>query len=97
MASYPAHLHGDLRTCGATTVVIGQSSVYIDGKLWAVHGDPNTDGNGALISASSIKIEGKGVIVHRPDNANPDDLCPVPGGDHCTPKTAQGSGSVFAD
>jgi uncharacterized Zn-binding protein involved in type VI secretion len=95
--SFPAHLHGDLRTCGATTVVVGQSSVYVDGKLWSVNGDPNTHGSGALISASNVKIEGKGVIVHRPDDASADDLCPVEDGEHCTPKTAQGSGSTFAD
>lgn len=94
---FPAHLHGDARMCGATTVVVGQSSVYVNGKLWSVDGDPNTHGDGALITASNVKIEGKGVIVHRPDNASADALCPVEGGDHCAPKTAQGSGSVFAD
>jgi hypothetical protein len=93
----PVHLHGDLRTCGATTVVTGQSTVRSNGRLWAVEGDLNTHGGGALIASSSLMIEGKRVIVHRPDNAQPDALCPIPGGEHCNPKTAQGSGDVNAN
>jgi hypothetical protein len=90
----PVHLHGDLRTCGATTIVIGQSTVRSNGKLWAVEGDICTHGGGALIASSSVYIEGKRVIVHRPDNAYPDNLCPVANAQHCTPKTAQGSADV---
>jgi hypothetical protein len=93
----PVHLHGDRRTCGATTVVVGQSTVKSNGKLWAVHGDPNTDGGGALIASSSVYIEGKRVVVHRPDHAQPDSLCPIPGGEHCDPMTAQGSADVNCD
>jgi hypothetical protein len=93
----PAHRHGDARTCGATTVVVGQSSVYVDGSLWAVEGDINTHGDGELIaSVTTVKIEGKSVIVHAPDDASPDDLCPPLGGAHCEPMTAQGSGATFA-
>ena len=68
-----------------------------NGKLWAVEGDPNTHGNGALIASSSVKINGKRVIVHRPDNAQPDNLCPLANGEHCNPKTAQGSADVYCD
>ena len=93
----PAHRHGDARSCGATTVVVGQSSTYVDGKLWAVAGDINTDGNGQLIpSVSGVFIEGKLVIVHAPDDAEVDDLCIPVGGEHCTPKTAAGSGTTSA-
>jgi uncharacterized Zn-binding protein involved in type VI secretion len=92
----PVHRHGDLRTCGATTVVTGQSTVHSEGKLWAVEGDLNTHGGGALIaSQTAVKIEGKSVIVHQPDNAQPDDLCPIANAEHCAPKTAQGSDKTF--
>lgn len=90
-----AHTHGMSRACGATTVVIGQSHVFVNGKLWAVEGDPNSHGNGALIaSGSKVFINGKKVIVNAPDAAAPDNLCPPLGGQHCTPFTAQGSGNV---
>jgi uncharacterized Zn-binding protein involved in type VI secretion len=69
-------------------VVIGQSTVRSNGKLWSVEGDPNTHGGGALIASSNVYIEGKRVVVHRPDNANPDDA------DHSNPATAQGSADV---
>ena len=92
-----AHRHGDLRTCTATTTVIGQSTVYVDGKLWAVEGDTNTDINGQLIaSGSTVLVEGKKVIVHAPDSASQDNKCPVPGGEHCNPKTDQGSTSTVS-
>lgn len=90
----PVHLHGNLRTCGATTVVTGQSTVRSNGRLWAVEGDMNTHGGGALIASSSVSINGKRVIVHRPDNAQPDGQCPIVGGAHCNPQTAQGSADV---
>lgn len=93
----PAHRHGDARICGATTVVVGQSSTYVDGRLWAVAGDINTDGDGQLIpSVAGVEIEGKRVIVHAPDSAMPDDLCIPIGEPHCEPLTAAGSGTTFA-
>lgn len=92
----PVHRHGDPRTCGATTVVVGQSTVYAEGKLWAVDGDPNSHGAGNLIpSQDAVKIEGKAVIVHKPDNASPDNLCPPQNAQHCTPMTAGGSPKTF--
>ena len=60
------------------TVCIGQE---IDGELVAVTG-------------STVFVEDQLVIVHGPDNAFPDDLCPTAGGQHCTPFTAQGSGDT---
>jgi uncharacterized Zn-binding protein involved in type VI secretion len=93
----PAHRNGDPRTCGASTVVAGQGTTFVDGKLWAVKDDPNTDGDGQLIpTGTSVFIQGKPVIVHSPDPAQPDDLCPPLGGEHCDPKTAAGSGATFA-
>jgi hypothetical protein len=93
----PAHRHGDPRSCGATTTVVGQSSTFVEGKLWAVQGDPNSHGAGALTSSvGSVLIEGKAVIVHAPDSAAPDNLCPTLNGAHCSPQTAGGSGSTYA-
>lgn len=92
-----AHLHGDTRICGATTIVTGQSTVYVNGKLWAVDGDANSHGGGQLqASGSTVIINGKPVIVNAPDSASPDGLCPIPGGPHCAPATASGSGDVSA-
>jgi hypothetical protein len=92
-----AHRHGDLRICGATTTVQNQSTVKVNGKLWAVEGSTNSHGSGGLIpSGSTIKIEGILIIVHEPDNSQQDDLCPIVGEPHCNPKTAQGSPDVSA-
>ena len=88
-----AHIHGHLRICGATTVVDNQSSVYVNGQLWAVQGTPNSHGNGRLInSGSSVIIEGKPVIING-DTASADDIRI---GAHAAPAAAQGSGNVFA-
>jgi len=89
-----AHTETQLRTCGATTLVTGQSFVKINGKLWSVVGDMNSHGQGAFIeSGSFVKIGGKSIIVLG-DQANPDSLCPVAGGQHCTPSAAEGSSFV---
>ena len=88
---FPVHLHGQLRQCTATTVVEGQSSVTVDGKLWAVNNDPNSHIEGRLVaSTTDIWIEGKLVIVHKPDVAGADDE------GHPLPKTdtAEGFNSV---
>lgn len=101
MAAYGAHRKDDLRTCGAKTIVIGQSSVFVNNKLWAVEGDINTDGEGQLIpvTGNSVYVENEIVIVHGPDDAEPDLICPTKGGPgpeiHCQPKTAQGSDDLI--
>jgi len=92
----PIHRDTDSRVCGAKTTVTNQSSVYVNDLLVAVDGDPNTHGGGELIAASkNLYVEGKLVVNHTPDNAKPDDLCPPLGGEHCNPKTAEGSSDVF--
>jgi len=95
---YGAHRNGDSRSCGATTVVNNQSKVFVNNQLWAVKDSINNHGNGQLINStgSTIYVEGKNVIVNGPDSAQPDGLCPIPGGEHCNPKTSQGSGDTFA-
>lgn len=92
-----AHRQGDSRVCGATTVVRGQSSVFVNGRLWSVEGDENSHGGGVLFaSGSTIFIENKKVIVNNPDTAAPDSLCFIVGPPHCSPDTASGSGDVSA-
>lgn len=88
-----AHRDGDLRACGAETVVVGQSTVFVNEKLWAVENDPNTHADGGLIaSGSTVWIEGKKVIVNKPDLAKVDGLQHVGAAD----ETAEGSDNVFA-
>lgn len=63
-----AHRHSDTRACGATTIVIGQSTVYVNNLLWAVEGDIDTHcaPKGPLLpvyGAKNIYIEGKKIIV----------------------------------
>jgi len=92
-----SHRDGDLRSCGATTTVIGQSFVKINGHLWAVLGDTETHGDGQLINSQSyVKINGIPVILVN-DNASPDDLCPIDGGPHCDPIATQGSSLVMVN
>lgn len=96
--SFLAHRHGDARICGASTVVVGQNNVKVNGRLWAVRGDPNSHENGALTNStgSSVKINGIPIIVHGPDHAVPDAICPLVGDPHCDPMTAGGSPDVKA-
>jgi len=71
-----AHRNGDLRACGATTVVGGQNFVFVDGQLWSVNGDPNSHGAGQLINSQSyVTINGIPVILVG-DQAAPDNLSP---------------------
>lgn len=92
------HRDGDSRTCGASTVAQGQSTVYVNGKLCAVSGDPNTHGAGNLIpSSSTVYVGGLLIIVNSPDSASPDALCPTLAGAHCAPSTSEGSPNVNAN
>ena len=67
-----AHRQDDNRSDGDKTVVTGQSTVFVNGKLWAVENDQDTSGNGQLISSvgSTVTINGKKVIVQG-DQAQP--------------------------
>lgn len=93
-----AHRNGDPRICGAATTVTGQSTVFVNGRLWSVRGDPDTHGAGNLINSTgdTVFCEGIPVIVHGPDHANMDNLCPIVGDPHCDPMTSGGSGNVNA-
>lgn len=57
------HRHGDIRICGATTIVTGQNKVFAGGQLISVVGDPNDHGNGNfLTNGRKVFINGKSVI-----------------------------------
>jgi len=92
--TYLAHRDGDLRACGATTTVIGQTSVTVNGKLWAVLGDPNTHllGNLDNTTGVSIFINKLPVIVHGPDLAINTD-----GAGHIPLDTRTGAGAVSTE
>lgn len=89
-----SHVQGNLRACSASTVTVGQSFVFINGKAWSVEGDTNTHGLGKLIASKQyVAIGGKSVIVQG-DRASPDSLCPSLGGSHCVPSAASGDSLV---
>lgn len=90
-----AHRNGDSRFCSATTIVQNQSTVYVNNKLWAVEGDPNSHGAGnlnAVTGAKNVYIENKKVIVAVGDTAEGDNQ------DHPKGSTnpSSSSGNVFA-
>jgi len=96
MSSDPIHRDTDARICGATTTVVGQSNVYVNNLLVSVDKDPNTHGAGDLKAATNqVYVNNKLVVNNTPDNAEPDNLCPVVGDPHCNPFTDQGSPDVF--
>ena len=85
------HRHGDPRTCGASTIVSGQSTVFIGGQLAAVQNDQNTHGGGQLnasVNPGTVFIEGK-LVVAVGSSAQPDRAL------HVNPAAASGSGDVF--
>ena len=91
----PIHRNRDLRNCGATTTVIGQTTVFANGKLVSVNGDPNTDGDGELIAHCKNVYAGGKMVVIVTNQAAADDKCLLFGGNHCDPIASQGSGNVI--
>jgi hypothetical protein len=92
------HRNGDSRACGATTVVSGQSTVYVNNELVAVENDPNSHGAGGLnasVNPGTVFIEGKEMVVNG-STAGADSLCVPLGGSHCAPSATSGSPDVFA-
>ncbi len=89
------HRDTDSRTCGATTIVSGQGTVYANGLLVSVDADPNSHGAGALVAkCNQVFINGIMVVIVG-NSAAPDSLCPPLGGAHCAPASSSGSGNVF--
>jgi uncharacterized Zn-binding protein involved in type VI secretion len=88
------HRDTDARTCGASTIVAGNSTVKINGLLASVDKDPNSHGGGAIgASTNKVFVEGS-MLVEAGDAAAPDGLCPPVGGAHCAPATSSGSPDV---
>ena len=94
----PVHRDGDARRCGATTIVSGQSTVFINNKLASVLGDENSHGSGQLLASTNpgTVFVGSKKLVTIGSAADPDILCPVVGPPHCNPESIEGSGDVFA-
>ena len=89
-----SHRNNDFRTCGATTQVVGQSFVKINGQLWAVQGDPDSHGEGQIITTQTyVKINGIPVSLVN-DQASADTLCFTIGFPHCDPFTSSGDSTV---
>lgn len=94
----PVHRHSDARVCGATTIVSGQSNVYVNNLLASVLGDANTHGNGKLtatINDSTVYINNLKVVL-KGSAATPDLKAPPFGPPHVNPKAVGASGDVFA-
>jgi hypothetical protein len=89
------HRNGDSRACGAGTIVSGQGSVYVNNKLASVNKDQNSHGGGGLKANNpGVYINGELVVIQS-NSADPDALCPLPGGAHCAPSATGASGDVF--
>ncbi len=88
------HLNGYTRVCGAGTIATAKR-VYSDGdRLWAINGDVNSHGGGALVAGSRrVFSNGQPIVNHTPDGSAADALCPAP--PHCAPVTAQGFSKVI--
>lgn len=88
-----AHRDDDERVCSGTTIASGQSTVFVDNKLWAVEDDVSSHGDGKLISVtgSSVLVENKKPIVLG-DEAEGDLLFHLP----ATTKPGEASETVFA-
>lgn len=77
-----AHRNEDSRFCGAVTYC--SRNVKVNGRSWAVEGDPNSHGGGNLIQVygpGNVRIGGKKVICAVGDAAGRDGL------DHPIPPT----------
>lgn len=88
------HRDKDQRGCGAATLA-SNPNVYVNNKLAAVDGNPNSHGGGALNAACNNVYIGGILVVIQTNSAAPDSLCPLPGGAHCNPHAVGASGDVF--
>lgn len=70
------HRNGDKRFCTGSTTVVGNSTVFVNNKLWAVEGDSCDHGDGALIAVygpKNVYVQNKLVICAMGDAAGSDD------------------------
>lgn len=89
------HRDTDPRACGATTVSAQGKSVYVNGLLWSINGDPNSHGDGALAAGTNNVYIGGIAVCNNNDSAAPDSLCVPLGGSHCAPNASGGSSNVY--
>ena len=69
----PVHRNTDSRTCGATTLVSGQSTVFANNLLVSVNADPNSHSAGALVAGSNhVYAENTLVVNNSPDGSAAD-------------------------
>lgn len=91
----PIHRNTDSRTCGAATVVAGQSTVFANSLLVSVDADPNNHGGGALTAkCNEVYVNSKKVVIVG-NSASADGKCPTDKGAHCAPASSSGSGNVY--
>lgn len=88
------HRDTDQRVCGATTQVVGQDFVKVDGLLWSVEGDPDTHGSGGVIHTQDFVFISGILVILLGDQANPDSLCLPDGPPHCDPFTTSGDSLI---
>ncbi len=88
------HRNGDSRACGASTIA-SNPNVFVNNKLAAVDGNPNSHGGGSLNAANPNVFIGNKLVVINGNSAAPDALCPLPGGAHCAPSATSASGDVY--
>lgn len=89
------HRNTDTRACGAATRVVGQSDVYVNGKLASVDGDINSHGGGKLKASNPGVYVNNKLVVIQSNSAAPDKLCPTAGGKHCSPSAVGRSPDVY--
>lgn len=86
-----AHRNGDKRFCNASTIVSGQSTVFVNGKLWAVEDDLDSHClQGALkpiYGPRNVYIENKHIICAIGDAASSDEPNCLPILKHVPPWT----------
>ena len=88
------HRQGDSRLCGATTTVVGQSTVYVENQLISVEGDTNTHEGGAFNTPAGfneVYVNNK-PIIRIEDPAGADTFHPAPP----TDATSSGASTVYA-
>jgi len=88
------HRDTDSRSCGASTIA-ANPNVFTNNLLTAIDGNPNSHGGGGLVAANPNVFIGNKLTVIQGNGANPDSLCPIPGGPHCSPSATSGSGNVY--
>ena len=91
------HRQGDSRSCGASTVT-RVTNVRVNGRPISVDKDTNTHGAGQLNASVTVgKVRANSIaVVLNGDTAQPDNLCPIPGGAHCSPNASSASPNVRA-